>query len=82
MLLLTLGYFMSSKPLLLIGIVLFSGVVFFQLVNLPVEIDASNRAKAVLTKLGIVDADGAGAVSIRAERRCVDIRGGDSRSRC
>jgi Zn-dependent membrane protease YugP len=62
MILLTLGYFMASKPLLLIGIVLFSGVVFFQLVNLPVEIDASNRAKAVLTQLGIVDADGAGAV--------------------
>jgi hypothetical protein len=28
--------------------------VFFQLVNLPVEIDASNRAKAQLVSLGIV----------------------------
>jgi Zn-dependent membrane protease YugP len=60
--LLTLGFFLASKPLLLIGIVLFSGVVAFQLINLPVEIDASNRAKAVLTQLGIVDVDGAGAV--------------------
>ena len=29
-----------------IGIIAFSAVVFFQLVNLPVEFDASNRAKA------------------------------------
>jgi uncharacterized protein len=60
--LLTLGAIMSSPKLLMIGIVMFSGVVIFQLVNLPVEFDASNRAKAVLTQLGIVDADGAGAV--------------------
>jgi len=60
--LLMLGFIMSSKPLLIVGIAVFSGVVFFQLVNLPVEIDASNRAKRVLTQLGIVDADGAGAV--------------------
>jgi Zn-dependent membrane protease YugP len=60
--LLMLGFMMASKPLLMIGIVLFAGVVFFQVVNLPVEIDASNRAKAVLGQLGIVDADGAGAV--------------------
>lgn len=38
------------------GIALFSGVVFFQLVNLPVEFDASNRAKRVLVELGIVPA--------------------------
>ena len=31
-----------------------AGVVFFQLVNLPVEFDASNRAKAQLDALGIV----------------------------
>jgi Zn-dependent membrane protease YugP len=62
MIVLTLGLIMSSPKLLMIGIVMFSGVVIFQLVNLPVEIDASNRAKAVLTQLGIVDADGAGAV--------------------
>jgi Zn-dependent membrane protease YugP len=62
MILLMLGFIMASKPLLMVGIVLFAGVVVFQVVNLPVEIDASNRAKAVLTQLGIVDADGAGAV--------------------
>lgn len=36
------------------GIVLFSTSVFFQVVNLPVEFDASRRAKAVLVDLGIV----------------------------
>ena len=34
----------------------------FQLINLPVEFDASNRAKRVLSELNIVDADGAVAV--------------------
>jgi uncharacterized protein len=60
--LLSLGFFMASKPLLTIGVILFAGVVFFQLVNLPVEFDASNRAKRLLGQLGIVDSQGAGAV--------------------
>jgi hypothetical protein len=54
MLLAALGVAFSFGPLLLVGIVLFSGVVFFQLVNLPVEFDASSRAKAQLVELGIV----------------------------
>src|SRR4029077_15889885 len=53
-LLATLGLIMSFPPLLLAGIVIFAGVVFFQIVNLPVEIDASNRAKHELVALGIV----------------------------
>lgn len=36
------------------GIALFGGVVFFQLVNLPVEFDASHRAKQQLASHGIV----------------------------
>ena len=36
------------------GIALFGGVVFFQLVNLPVEYDASNRAKEQLVASGMV----------------------------
>lgn len=39
------------------GVALFAGIVFFQLVNLPVEFNASNRAKAQLVSLGIVPAD-------------------------
>jgi Zn-dependent membrane protease YugP len=37
-----------------IGILFFGVVVLFQLVTLPVEFDASNRAKAVLASTGIV----------------------------
>ncbi|MBW3600835.1 MAG: zinc metallopeptidase, partial [Planctomycetes bacterium] len=53
-LLLILGL-IFSKWLMLVGIVLFSAVVFFQVVNLPVEFNASRRAKAQLVELGIVD---------------------------
>jgi Zn-dependent membrane protease YugP len=48
------GVMFQWQPLLLVGIVIFSGVVFFQLVNLPVEFNASARAKAQLVELGIV----------------------------
>ena len=51
-----IGLGLALKPLAWLGIALFAGTVFFQLVNLPVEIDASNRAKAQLVSLGIVPA--------------------------
>jgi Zn-dependent membrane protease YugP len=51
-----IGLAMALKPVAWLGLALFSGTVFFQLVNLPVEIDASNRAKAALVNLGIVPA--------------------------
>jgi Zn-dependent membrane protease YugP len=50
------GLGMALKPIAWLGIALFAGTVFFQLVNLPVEFDASNRAKAQLVALGIVPA--------------------------
>lgn len=56
MLLIVLGVVLSMKPLLLFGIAAFGCLVFFQLINLPVEFDASSRAKAELVNLGIVDA--------------------------
>lgn len=40
--------------MLLAGIVLFSAVVLFQLINLPVEFDASARAKVMLVQAGII----------------------------
>jgi len=53
-----LGMFLAGglfgKGLMLLGIALFSGVVLFQLITLPVEFDASKRAKAVLAETGIV----------------------------
>lgn len=50
--------FASLKPLIFVGIGLFGLVVFFQVINLPVEFNASSRAKEVLVSLGIVDAQG------------------------
>ena len=55
MLLMVLGFFLHFQPLLLLGIGLFGCVVFFQVVNLPVEFNASARAKAELVGLGIVN---------------------------
>jgi Zn-dependent membrane protease YugP len=43
-----------GQPLMWAGIILFSAVVLFQIVTLPTEINASNRAKAVLASSGIV----------------------------
>lgn len=51
-----LGVLFQFPQLLLFGILLFACVVFFQVVNLPVEFDASNRAKAELVNHGIVGA--------------------------
>lgn len=49
-----MGLIMSSAGLIMAGLVLFSTVVFFQLVNLPVEFDASRRAKEVLVQRGFI----------------------------
>lgn len=56
MLLLMIGIGMSLSSIAWLGVLFFAGTVFFQLVNLPVEFDASNRAKAQLVELGIVPA--------------------------
>jgi len=57
LLLLFLGIAAGFAPLSWAGIFLFGAVVFFQVVNLPVEFNASSRAKAQLVDLGIVDVD-------------------------
>jgi Zn-dependent membrane protease YugP len=54
LLLLMVGMIMGQPSFMLFGIILFAGVVAFQLVNLPVEFDASSRAKALLVSHGIV----------------------------
>ncbi len=48
------GIFFSMPPLVTIGIVLFSAAVLFQVVTLPVEINASRRALAILEECGIL----------------------------
>lgn len=49
-----IGLVMSFKPLLTAGILLFSAAVLFQLVTLPVEINASGRALKLLNADGIL----------------------------
>lgn len=48
------GAIVQIQPLITIGIALFAAVVCFQLINLPVEFNASSRAKQQLVELGIV----------------------------
>lgn len=49
-----IGLFMGNSLLVNLGIILFSGVVVFQLVTLPVEFNASSRAINILDKRGIL----------------------------
>ncbi len=48
------GFVFSLLPLIYVGIIAFSTTVAFQLVNLPVEFDASRRARAALLDAGLV----------------------------
>lgn len=57
--------FIMSKELILIGAILFSAAVLFSIITLPVEWDASARAKEMLVTAGIVtpmEANMSGAV--------------------
>jgi hypothetical protein len=45
---------MSSTNMVLVGAVLFSMVLLFQIVTLPVEFDATRRAKALVVEHGII----------------------------
>jgi len=49
-----LGFALQMTGLIWIGIAVFSLTVIFQLVNLPVEFDASRRAKQELVRTGII----------------------------
>lgn len=55
------GMFLSINNLVLVGAVLFSVSVLFSLVTLPVEWDASARAKKLMVKAGIVSSQEATA---------------------
>jgi Zn-dependent membrane protease YugP len=49
------GFAFQWATLVYIGIALFGCLVFFQVVNLPVEFNASTRAKRQLVQLGIIN---------------------------
>ena len=55
MFLLMFGVLFQWTGLILLGIAAFSAVVIFQVVNLPVEFNASSRAKTLLVEQGIVN---------------------------
>ena len=48
------GLFLSSTNMVLVGAVLFSAVLLFQIVTLPVEFNASSRAKTLVVEHGII----------------------------
>jgi hypothetical protein len=52
-----IGFVLKLAGLVYIGIGLFSLMVVFQLVNLPVEFDASRRAREHLIDSGIISPD-------------------------
>jgi Zn-dependent membrane protease YugP len=53
--LIAIGFVMASLTLVKVGIVAFGTTVLFQVVNLPVEFDASRRARLALVAGGLID---------------------------
>ena len=49
-----LGLLFASTNMVLVGAVLFSAVLLFQIVTLPVEFNASSRAKVLVVEQGII----------------------------
>ncbi|SRR5579884_57667 len=48
------GLMLASAKMVLVGAILFSAVLLFQIVTLPVEFDASARAKKLIVDYGII----------------------------
>ena len=53
-LVMTVGLFLASTKMVLFGAVLFSVVLLFQIVTLPVEFNATARAKKLVVEFGII----------------------------
>ena len=65
--------------IMLLGVVLYGAVLVFQIVNLPVEFDASARAKHILREYQIFDGEGAIAVDHVLNAASIDLRGRHAR---
>ncbi|HBL40407.1 MAG TPA: peptidase [Ruminococcaceae bacterium] len=52
-----LGYFLGFEPLISIGLLLYGLIALFQLVTLPVELNASRRAMKVIEETGMLTHD-------------------------
>ena len=57
------GFLLRSQPFILVGAGLFSIAVVFSIVTLPVEWNASARAKRALVQTGVISADEVGPAS-------------------
>lgn len=55
--LIIIGLLLRFTPLAWIGVLFFAGAVIFSLITLPVEFDASRRAKALLAQGGLMNND-------------------------
>jgi Zn-dependent membrane protease YugP len=55
--LLMIGFFLNMTGVAWLGVFVFAGGAVFALATLPVELDASNRARAMLTTAGIVTSE-------------------------
>jgi Zn-dependent membrane protease YugP len=64
-----LGLILASQPVAWLGVGLFALTTIFALVTLPVEFDASRRAKAMLLQLGIIDGGVAGGEEAKGIER-------------
>ena len=52
-----IGFIFSYLGLMTLGVILFSGVVIFHLITLPVEFNASSRALSILSSTGTLSKD-------------------------
>jgi uncharacterized protein len=57
------GFFMALEPIAWLGLILFGAVALFTVVTLPVEFDASKRAKQLLVSEGILTPQEVGGAS-------------------
>ncbi len=69
---LILGLILSLVELAWIGVILFGLATVFALLTLPVEFDATRRAKAALVQIGIVDAGVSGGQESKGVARVLD----------
>ena len=67
-----LGLILNSVGLAWVGVALFSLSTVFALVTLPVEFDASKRARAALVTVGLVDSGVAGGEESRGVKSVLD----------
>ncbi len=52
------GFFFQMTGLILLGVIAYAVVTLFQLITLPVEFDASKRAKVILGQMGMISPGG------------------------